>query len=53
MEQQKKWYFCPHCGQKIAKYDPLEAICYAVYVKCKQCGNIVEIRYKKPLDKLK
>ena len=48
-----KWYYCPKCGFKIAKYDPLEAICSAVYVKCRQCKETVEIRCKKPQDIVK
>lgn len=44
----KKWYKCPLCGCKLAKYDPLEAICSGVYIKCRQCKEIIEIKKRKP-----
>lgn len=43
-----EWYKCPNCGKKLAKYDPLQAICSAVYVKCKLCKQTVEIKCEKP-----
>ncbi|MCM1276051.1 MAG: hypothetical protein NC299_11930 [Lachnospiraceae bacterium] len=46
MQNGEKWYYCPRCGNKVAKYDPLQAICSAVYVKCRLCKNIVEIKCK-------
>ncbi|CUN17318.1 Uncharacterised protein [Blautia hydrogenotrophica] len=40
---EKKWYFCPDCGQKLLIYHNA-ATCSGVYVKCKKCGKTVEIR---------
>lgn len=48
----QKWYYCSHCGNKVAKFEPLDAVCSAVYVKCRKCKEIVEIklsaRFRKP-----
>lgn len=50
----QKWYYCPHCGNKLTKYDPLIAICSGVYIKCRLCKEIVEIKcvpkYRKPCN---
>lgn len=39
----QKWFYCP-CGQKLTKYDISGGICAAVYIKCKRCKNVVEIK---------
>lgn len=38
-----KWYFCPICGQKLCQVAPGAK---GVYLKCKKCRNIVEIKYE-------
>lgn len=40
---EKKWYFCPRCGQKLLIYHNA-ATCSGVYMKCKRCGETVEIK---------
>lgn len=39
----EKWYKCPICGQKILKYEE-NAKSEKVYIKCKKCKNIIEIK---------
>lgn len=39
----KKWYRCPHCKQKILKYDEIEGKSKKVYIKCKSCKKEIEI----------
>lgn len=43
----KEWYYCPECGKKVAQYEPLMAICYGVYVRCRGCKQIIEIKRQK------
>lgn len=40
---ERKWYRCPKCGQKILIYDDT-AECHGVYVRCKACGDEIEIK---------
>lgn len=47
----QKWYYCPKCGNKLAKYEPLNAVCKGVFVKCRLCKDIVEIKLKENLQK--
>lgn len=42
MEEQE-WYHCPVCNFKICKINPHKHI-EGVYIKCKKCGNIIEIK---------
>jgi len=44
VEQIKKWYYCPECGQKLLKYDDKEGKSRKVYIKCKKCRKEVEIK---------
>lgn len=39
----KIWFLCPHCGKRLLLYDNT-AVCRGVYVKCKTCGRVVEVR---------
>lgn len=39
----KKWYRCPHCKQKILKYDDVEGKSKKVYIICKSCKKEIEI----------
>ena len=39
----EKWFYCPICGKKLAKYKPF-AVSAAVYIMCKGCKNVVEIK---------
>lgn len=39
----RKWFCCPHCGQKLALIED-SAICYGVFVRCKKCRMEVEIK---------
>lgn len=41
MDSIKKWFYCPICGQKLAKVD-IDA--RGVYIKCKKCKNEVEAK---------
>lgn len=40
---ERKWYRCPKCGQKILIYDDA-AECHGVYVRCKACGDEIEVK---------
>lgn len=40
-----EWFCCPSCGQKLVKYEPSTATCCAVFIKCKKCKNVVEIKF--------
>lgn len=40
----QKWYYCPNCGNKLAKFEPLDAFCKGVYIKCRHCKEISEIK---------
>lgn len=42
----RRWFTCPHCGKNLVVYDGTSA-CYGVYIKCKGCGNEVEIKIRK------
>ena len=40
---ERKWYRCPHCGKKLVIYH-VGAACKGVYIRCKECRQIVEIK---------
>lgn len=40
---ERKWYRCPHCGKKLVIYH-VGAACEGVYIRCKECRQIVEIK---------
>ena len=40
---ERKWYHCPYCGKKIVIYHN-GASCNGVYVRCKECRRIIEIK---------
>lgn len=40
-----QWFCCPSCGQRLAKYEPSTAACRAVFIKCKKCRSVVEIKF--------
>lgn len=40
---ERKWYYCPHCGQKLMIYDDT-AKCHGLYMRCKACGKEVEVK---------
>jgi len=44
-----KWYHCPICGQKIFQIDT-NARAEGIYVKCKKCKNIIEVRLEPKLE---
>lgn len=39
----KSWFACPRCGKRLLLYDNTAA-CGGMYVKCKACGRVVEVR---------
>lgn len=39
----KSWFCCPRCGKRLLLYDNT-AECRGVYIKCKACGRVVEVR---------
>ena len=43
MDNDKQWYLCPNCGQKLLKKDD-NAVCTGVYDKCKKCRKEIEIK---------
>ena len=40
-----QWFCCPSCGQKLVKYELSTAACRAVFIKCKKCKSVVEIKF--------
>lgn len=40
---ERKWFYCPHCGKKIAIYDNT-AKSHGVFIPCKKCGREIEIK---------
>lgn len=44
MKNEIKWYKCPKCGKKLLQYDETKGISKAVYIKCKNCRRVVEIK---------
>lgn len=40
---EKKWYHCPKCGQRILIYQNT-AVCAGIFIKCKKCGNNIEVK---------
>lgn len=48
-EQNRRKVLCPHCGYRMPIfYDPDQAKCQGLYVKCKgrNCGKVFEIKIK-------
>lgn len=39
----KEWYLCTCCKQKLLMIDPSKKI-EGVYIKCKKCRNEIEIK---------
>ena len=39
----RKWFCCPVCKKHLCVYDDV-AKSRGVYIKCKECGNEVEIK---------
>lgn len=39
----RKWYRCPQCGKKLVVYQE-GASCKGIFVRCKECKSIIEIR---------
>lgn len=37
------WYCCPHCGKKFFPIAP-DASCHGIFVTCKQCKMVFEVR---------
>lgn len=40
---ERRWYYCPHCGQKIMVYDDT-ARCNGIYIACKKCRREIEVK---------
>lgn len=40
---ERHWFTCPCCGQKICQFAD-GAISMQVFIKCKKCGNEIELR---------
>lgn len=43
VDDNKQWFKCPHCNQRILKYDELEGKSKKIYIKCKKCKKEIEI----------
>ncbi len=39
----RKWYRCPHCRKNIVIFHE-GAVCRDVYIRCKECKRIIEIK---------
>lgn len=39
----REWFRCPVCGAKLMVYDS-SAESHGVYIKCKNCRKVVEIK---------
>lgn len=37
-----KWYYCPHCGQKLFQIAD-DAKIKGLFIKCKKCREIIEV----------
>lgn len=44
VKDENKWYKCPICKQKLLKYDGLKGKSKGLYIKCKKCKRIIEIK---------
>lgn len=40
---ERRWYRCPHCGQKILIYDDTTR-CKGIYIPCKKCRREIEVK---------
>lgn len=40
----RKWFICPHCGQKLLQYEGNNAESKGAYLKCKKCKKEIEIK---------
>nr|DAQ27891.1 MAG TPA: DNA-directed RNA polymerase II subunit [Caudoviricetes sp.] len=40
-----KWYMCPICGKRLVQFDNTTK-CEGIYLQCKRCREIVEIKIK-------
>jgi transcription elongation factor Elf1 len=40
---ERHWFTCPCCGQKICQFAD-GAMSLQVFIKCKKCGNEIELR---------
>lgn len=45
----KKWFLCPYCNKRIAKYKE-DAECKSVFFLCKNCKKEIEILIKNKKD---
>ena len=43
MKDNKIWFRCPNCNQKLLKYDGSKGESKKLYIKCKKCEREVEI----------
>jgi transcription elongation factor Elf1 len=39
----KTWFRCPNCNQKLLKYDEVKGKSERLYIKCKNCKKEIEI----------
>ncbi len=44
MEEKEVWYECPKCSKRILKYKKQTAKSKELYIKCKRCKEIIEIK---------
>ncbi len=38
-----EWFKCPVCGKNLVQIAP-DAVCQGVYIKCKKCPAVVEVK---------
>lgn len=44
MNTNEKWFRCPKCSKKILKYNEHTGKSQDIYIKCKRCKEIIEIK---------
>ncbi|MBW8383954.1 MAG: hypothetical protein K0M69_15725 [Youngiibacter sp.] len=42
----REWYVCPNCGKRLLQYGST-ALSKGLYIKCKNCKEIFEIKLPK------
>lgn len=46
LQIRKEWFTCDHCNKKLLIYDNTSN-CSGVYIKCKSCGHVNEIKIER------
>lgn len=44
VKDKSEWYRCPKCNKKLLQYDYVKGKSEGLYIKCKSCKQIIEIK---------